>query len=124
MASRIRITSGDIVVEGTLSDSKTAAAIGDMLPLEGEARTWGDEIYFPIPLKQENENGQETVGMGDVGYWPPGNALCLFFGATPLSAPGEIRPAGPVTVVGRMEGDLSVLKKIAEGDEVKVEALD
>ncbi|MGC9490941.1 MAG: cyclophilin-like fold protein [Thermovirgaceae bacterium] len=124
MASRIRITSGDIVVEGTLSDSETATSIGNLLPLEGKARTWGNEIYFPIPLEAGNENGRETVEMGDIGYWPPGKALCLFFGATPMSAPGEIRPAGPVTVVGRMEGDLSILKKIAEGDDVKVEALD
>ncbi len=123
MGKRIRIISGDIVVEGTLSDSKTAASIGNLLPLEGKARTWGDEIYFPVPLEAENENGQETVEMGDIGYWPPGNALCLFFGATPMSAPGEIRPAGPVTVVGRMEGDLSPLKKIAEGDNVKIETL-
>ncbi|MFP4482225.1 MAG: cyclophilin-like fold protein [Thermovirgaceae bacterium] len=124
MGSRIRITSGDIVVEGSLSDSGIAASIGELLPLEGKARTWGEEIYFPIPLEQENENGQETVEMGDIGYWPPGNALCLFFGATPMSAPGEIRPAGPVTVVGRMAGDLSALKEIAEGDDVRVEAVD
>ncbi|MGC9372392.1 MAG: cyclophilin-like fold protein [Thermovirgaceae bacterium] len=123
MGRRIRILSGDIVLEGTLSDSKTATAIANLLPLEGKARTWGNEIYFPVPLDLENENGRETVEMGDIGYWPPGNALCLFFGATPLSAPGEIRPAGPVTVVGCMEGDLSVLKKIAEGDDLKVEAL-
>jgi len=71
----------------------------------------GDEIYFSIPLDREIENGKETVEKGDIGYWPPGRALCLFFGPTLMSAPGEIRPAGPVSVVGGMSGDLSALKK-------------
>lgn len=122
MGIRVRIISGDIVVEGALRDSETAAEVGAMLPLEGTARTWGDEIYFPIPLQRGLEEGRETVEIGDIGYWPPGRALCLFFGPTPMSAPGEIRPAGPVSVVGRMTGDLSVLKKVCEGDPVRVEA--
>jgi hypothetical protein len=123
MGRSIRIVSKGVVVEGRLNDSKTASEIEKLIPLVGRARTWGDEIYFPIPLDREIENGKETVEKGDIGYWPPGRALCLFFGPTPMSAPGEIRPAGPVTVVGRMEGDLSILKKISEGDDVKVEAL-
>jgi hypothetical protein len=123
MGRSIRIVSKGVVVEGKLNDSKTASEIEKLIPLVGRARTWGDEIYFPIPLDREIENGKETVEKGDIGYWPPGRALCLFFGPTPMSAPGEIRPAGPVTVVGRMEGDLSILKKISEGDDVKVEAL-
>ncbi|KUL00065.1 MAG: putative cytosolic protein [Synergistales bacterium 54_9] len=123
MGRSIRIVSKGVVVEGKLNDSKTASEIEKLIPLVGRARTWGDEIYFPIPLDREIENGKETVEKVDIGYWPPGRALCLFFGPTPMSAPGEIRPAGPVTVVGRMEGDLSILKKISEGDDVKVEAL-
>lgn len=124
MGRSIRIVSKGVVVEGKLNDSKTASEIEKLIPLVGRARTWGDEIYFPIPLDHEIENGKETVEKGDIGYWPPGRALCLFFGPTPISAPGEIRPAGPVSVVGGMSGDLSALKNVKDGDEVKVEFAD
>jgi len=124
MGRSIRIVSKGVVVEGKLNDSKTASEIEKLIPLVGRARTWGDEIYFPIPLDHEIENGKETVEKGDIGYWPPGRALCLFFGPTPISAPGEIRPAGPVSVVGGMSGDLSALKTVKDGDEVKVEFAD
>lgn len=124
MGRSIRIVSKGVVVEGKLNDSKTASEIEKLIPLVGKARTWGDEIYFPIPLDREIENGKETVEKGDIGYWPPGRALCLFFGPTPMSAPGEIRPAGPVSVVGGMSGDLSALKNVKDGDEVKVEFAD
>jgi len=124
MGRSIRIVSKGVVVEGKLNDSKTASEIEKLIPLVGRARTWGDEIYFPIPLDREIENGKETVEKGDIGYWPPGHALCLFFGPTPMSAPGEIRPAGPVSVVGGMSGDLSALKNVKDGDEVKVEFAD
>ena len=124
MGRSIRIVSKGVVVEGKLNDSKTASEIEKLIPLVGRARTWGDEIYFPIPLDREIENGKETVVKGDIGYWPPGRALCLFFGPTPMSAPGEIRPAGPVSVVGGMSGDLSALKNVKDGDDVKVEFAD
>lgn len=124
MGRSIRIVSKGVVVEGKLNDSKTASEIEKLIPLVGRARTWGDEIYFPIPLDREIENGKETVEKGDIGYWPPGRALCLFFGPTPMSAPGEIRPGGPVSVVGGMSGDLSALKNVKDGDGVKVEFAD
>lgn len=111
MGRSIRIVSKGVVVEGKLNDSKTASEIEKLILLAGRARTWRDETYLPIPLDREIENRKETVEKGDIGYWPPGRALCLFFGPTPMSAPGEIRPAGPVSVVGRMSGDLSALKK-------------
>ena len=69
------------------------------------------------------EDAREVVEYGDVGYWPPGQALCLFFGPTPASRGDEIRPASPVNVVGRMEGDPSVLKRVRSGSKVLVEAL-
>ena len=59
--------------------------------------------------------------MGDVGYWPPGQALCLFFGPTPASHDDEIRPASPVNVIGRIEGDASVLKRARARERVVVE---
>ncbi len=88
--------------------------------MEARANTWGDDIYFGIPVKAVLENGQDVVAMGDLGYWPPGNALCLFFGRTPASQGDEIRPASEVSVLGRLSGDLSALRKVRPGDVVKI----
>lgn len=119
---QVQITSGDVTIVATLNDSPTADAVWEALPLSGNAQTWGDEIYFGIPVKAENdEYAEETVEFGAVGYWPPGNALCLFFGSTPMSAPGEIHPASPVNVLGVMEGEIAALKSVGSGSVVTVE---
>ena len=119
---QVQITAGDITVVATLNDSPTADALWEALPISAGAQTWGDEIYFSIPVEAENDDyAEETVEMGAVGYWPPGNALCLFFGPTPMSAPGEIRPASAVNVLGMMEGDATVLKRVRGGSTVTVE---
>ncbi len=104
-----------------LNETRTAQAIWEALPIKGQANRWGDEIYFSIPLKLEEENAQELVGMGDLGYWPPGAALCLFFGPTPMSKGEEIRPASAVNVFGRITPDATVLKQVASGAEVTIE---
>ena len=93
MPSNIVITAGSIRLEAELNDTFTAQAIRNILPLTAAANTWGDEIYFSIPMTLELENGQEVVEMGDLGYWPPGRAFCIFFGTTPASQGDEIRPA-------------------------------
>jgi hypothetical protein len=80
------------------------------LPIQASGNTWGDEIYFKISVENEVENGQEVVELGDLGYWPPGSAFCLFFGPTPASQGDEIRPASEVTVIGKIKGDSTVLK--------------
>ena len=121
MARQIRIACGNVVVSATLNDSTSADALWDALPIEGSARTWGDEIYFPIPLSLEEENPQEVVELGAVGYWPPGNALCLFFGPTPASRGDEIRPASAVNLLGQIAGDAKALKQVASGTGVRVE---
>jgi len=90
------------------------------LPIEASASTWGDEIYFEIPVKAGSEVPQETVDMGDLGYWPPGSAICIFFGPTPMSRGDEIRPASPVTVWGKIEGDPTVFKSVAAGEQISV----
>lgn len=118
---RIRITAGDREVTAALNDSKTADAVWEALPIESSGSTWGDEIYFRTPLQIEAENAQEVVDMGEVGYWPPGQALCLFFGPTPASQGDEIRPASAVNVLGMIEGDATVLKQVRSGARVKVE---
>ena len=99
-------------------------AIVRALPFESTANLWGKEVYFTTPVNVELENPQETVNIGDVAYWPPGNALCLFFGPTPISKPGEIRPASPVNVVGRVVSGLEVLEKVEDGEKIRVEKLE
>ena len=121
MNKTIKIKAGDIEVIAELNETRTAQAIWDALPLKGRANTWGDEIYFSIPVRLDEEDAQEVVGMGDLGYWPTGAAFCLFFGPTPMSRGEEIRPASGVNVFGRVIGDARVLKQVASGAEVVVE---
>lgn len=121
MAQRIRIKAGQIEVAAELNDTRTAQAIWEALPISGGVNLWGDEIYFSIPLRLELEDGQELVDIGDLGYWPQGNAFCIFFGLTPVSGEGEIRPASAVTVFGKVVGDTNALKQVASGAEITVE---
>ena len=123
MPTKIRIQAGDATVEGELNDSTTGREIAAALPIDARAQTWGDEIYFSIAVVCEEEDGREVVEMGDIGYWPPGTALCFFFGPTPASRGEEIRPASAVNVVGRIAGDPKVLKSVPAGAKVRVETI-
>ncbi len=120
---KIRITAGPVSAEARLGDSKTARAIWDALPLSAKGETWGDEIYFSIPVHLKEESPKDVVEMGDLGYWPSGNAFCIFFGPTPASRGDEIRPASPVNVFGRLAGDPKVFKKVRSGTAVRIERL-
>jgi len=121
MARSIRITAGQVSAAAALNDSKTASAIWDSLPIEAKAETWGDEIYFGIVVRAEADGAKEVVALGDLAYWPPGHAFCIFFGPTPASRGNEIRPASPVNVVGRVSGDATVFKKVRAGTRVTLE---
>ena len=122
MPSNIVITAGSIRLEAELNDTFTAQAIRNILPLTASANTWGDEIYFSMPVTLELEDGLEVVEMGDLGYWPPGRAFCIFFGLSPASQGDEIRPASAVTVIGKVAGDGATLKQISAGEQVSIEA--
>lgn len=111
------------MVDAELNDTQTAGAVWDALPIQGNGSTWGEEIYFRIPVDAELENGQEVVDLGDLGYWPPGQAFCLFFGLTPASRGDEIRPASEVTIIGKMTGDIGVLKGVSSGSPVVIQAV-
>ncbi len=100
-------------VAAELNDSETAKEIAAKLPVEADFSTWGDEIYFPIPVKRGPENGKSVVDMGELGYWPPGNAFCIFYGATPGSTEDHIKPASPVNPIGRVLGDARKFKSLA-----------
>jgi hypothetical protein len=120
MGSKIRITAEAIEAEAELNNTRTAQAIWQALPIKARVSLWGDEIYFSIPVNLQLEAGQEVVSIGDLGYWPDGNAFCIFFGPTPASQRDEIRPASAVTVFGRVVGDARVFKKAAPGTKITV----
>ena len=121
MRKVVQIKVDGIELEAMLNDSRTADAVWEVLPLKTRFSTWGDEIYFSIPVGVELENGQELVELGDLGYWPQGNAFCIFFGPTPMSRGEEVRPASAVTVFGNIIGDSAVLRRAGTGAEIVIE---
>jgi hypothetical protein len=118
MKRKIKISVGKLELEAWLNDTKTAVKVFEALPITSKINTWGDEIYFTIPVEAGSENAQELVSLGDIAYWPPGKALCVFFGKTPISKNDEIRPASPVNIIGKVEGDLKLLKNVKDGEEI------
>jgi hypothetical protein len=125
MAGRtIRITAGDLTAAATLDNSRTAEAIWTALPIEAKASTWGDEIYFDIGVTIQAESPKEVVAVGDLAYWPPGSACCIFFGPTPASTGDEPRAASGVNVFGRVAGDPTIFKNVRAGTRVKLERVD
>lgn len=121
---KIAITTENLKMDASLNDSSTAQKIWDALPIEGRVNTWGEEIYFSIPVDTGLENAKAVVLEGDLGYWPPGNAFCIFFGVTPVSQGDEIRPASPVNVFGKIIGDPKVFKKVRSGAKIIIEKVE
>lgn len=124
MKVRIKFERTGLEVEGELIDNETGRAIYNSLPIHSKARRWGKEIYFSIPVKCEPENQREVVEVGDMGYWPPGSAWCIFFGPTPISEKGEIRPASPVNIFGKVKASPEELDKVKEGEGIIVEKVE
>lgn len=121
MGNKIKITAGSVSMEAELNDSSTAHMIWNALPIEKHGNTWGDEIYFSIPVRAQEENAKAVVEKGDIAYWPPGSAFCIFFGPTPASRGNEIRPASPVNVVGKLLGEPGKFKSVSNGEKVIIE---
>ena len=120
---RIKITIGKLVVFARLNESRTAKLIWDNLPITANAERWGDEVYFYIKSKIgiEKEYARDIVEEGDVVYWPTGPCMCFFFGLTPASRDGKIKPASTVNVFGKLEGDPHLLNGVKDGNLLKVE---
>jgi hypothetical protein len=118
----ISIVTERFTIKVKLNDTKTAKKLFKILPAYSRVNKWGDEIYFSIPMKAEIENGVEVVEVGTVAFWPPGSALCIFFGRTPASISNKPQAVSPVTVIGSVIGEESIknLKEIKDGEEVKV----
>ncbi len=122
MERKIRIIMGELKVEAELNDSKTAQSIWDALPIQGSNNLWGEEIYFSIPVKAGQEKGaRDVVSAGELGYWPPGNAFCIFFGRTPASRGDEIRAASAVNIIGKVLSDPKAFLKARDGAKIILE---
>tara|TARA_Y100000310_G_scaffold343127_2_gene449338 strand:+ start:463 stop:834 length:372 start_codon:yes stop_codon:yes gene_type:complete len=119
---KIIIKINDIKLEAELTDSETAEKIYNALPITNKISTWGDEIYFEIPVHVELEQtAKEVVDKGDLGFWPQGDCFCIFYGPTPASKGDEIRPASKVNVFGKVTSDTEILKTIKDNPEITIE---
>jgi uncharacterized protein len=119
---RIRITAGNITLEATLANTACADELWNILPLATKINTWGDEIYFSIPIHHElDATAREVVEVGDLGYWPEGPAFCIFYGSTPISNDKEIRPASAVNIIGKVIGDSTYLRMVLPGSKITIE---
>ena len=118
---RIQIEARQVRACAVLADTPTARAVWAALPLEGCANVWGDEIYFAIPVDcGEEPDARQDVAVGDLAFWPPGQAFCVFFGPTPVSRGSAPRAYSPVNVFGRVEGDARVFSAVRDGAPVRV----
>ncbi|MGQ9729688.1 MAG: cyclophilin-like fold protein [Candidatus Zipacnadales bacterium] len=122
---RIRISAGDVVAEAELLENETARRIYEALPLRASALTWGDEIYFNIPVHCNAEPDARTeVEVGDLGYWLAGSGFCIFFGRTPMSTGDKPVAASNVNVFGRIVGDPIVFRSVRSGTEILIEKVE
>lgn len=123
MERRIRISVGELELSASLTDSATADAIWEALPLERSVNTWGNEFYFDIGVPAELEpDARDVVEVGTLAYWPPGQAFCIFFGPTPASQGDEVRAASAVNQIGELD-DIPVaqLREISSGTPIRIE---
>jgi hypothetical protein len=118
---KITIKAGEVALDAVLNDSLTAKKILDALPITGSATLWGDEVYFEIPIKMPQEEGaRQDMEVGELGYWPAGNAFCIFFGRTPVSTGEKPRAYSPVNPLGRVLGDVGKLRSVKNGERVVI----
>lgn len=121
MPQKIEIIAENVQVEAELNDGPTAKSIINTLPIEALARRWGGEIYFSIPVTAGLEsNSRDVLEAGELGFWPTGNAFCIFFGPTPASQGNEIRAASAVNIIGRMKSDWAKLWDVPSGSSIVI----
>ncbi len=122
MPTQIKITAGEVQLDAELNDTATAKSIIAALPIKANGNRWGAEIYFEIPVAEGLEQGaRDVLEAGELGYWPTGNAFCIFFGPTPASTGDEIRAASDVNIIGKITTDLEPLFNVPSGAEVTIE---
>jgi hypothetical protein len=119
--NKISIVFEDFTLEAVLYDNPTAEEIIKVLPLEATVHTWGDEIYFDIPVKMKPAaDARVNVEVGELGYWPQGTAFCIFFGSTPVSIDEKPRAYSPVNIFGKVIGEVKQLKNVKNGARIRV----
>ncbi len=119
---KLKITLGDVVLEAELFDTPTAHALYEAAPFQASANTWGEEVYFSVPVNMAEEaDAREVMEPGDMAYWPAGNAIAIGYGRTPVSRGDEIRLAAPCNVWGRALGDVKQLSSVPAGASISVD---
>ncbi|MBA4423010.1 MAG: hypothetical protein C0390_07895 [Syntrophus sp. (in: bacteria)] len=118
----IKITAGSVSLSAELDDTALAKSVAAKLPIETTPSEWGDEFYFGIPVRSDlDETATKKVKVGDIGFWPPGNAMAIFFGPTPMSSGADPVPASAVCLLGRITGDATLLKQARGARTIRIE---
>lgn len=122
--ARIRFAFGSLTIDAELLDTPTAAAIAAALPVTSSVLTWGEEVYFEVPVTVAREqDARAVVTQGEIAYWPDGRAIAIGFGRTPISQGDETRLASPCNVFATALSDVKMLAKVRAGTTVQITAL-
>lgn len=122
---RARISAGSASLDVVLKETPTADAIWEALPISSMASTWGEEVYFSVPVSRPREkDARDLLKMGEIAFWPDGDAIAVVYGRTPISGPGEMRLASASNIWAQADGDPTVMDSVRSGDKVRVERVD
>lgn len=122
MPTPIKIIVDDVVLTAELFDTPCAQGIARSLPIEAFPNAWGDEFYFEVPFRCDlDRTATSDLEEGDIGYWPPGRALAIFFGPTPMSRGSKPVPASDVNLVGRIFQGAGLLKDAKGATRMRIE---
>ncbi len=122
MPTPITITAGTVTVAAELADTPLAKRIAGILPIETRPNEWGDEFYFALSVRSDlDDTATARIKVGDIGFWPPGNAMAIFFGPTPMSSGADPVPASAVCLIGRITGDATSLRKASGARTIRID---